>query len=122
MLSEYPIKIENVAIPFPSEWTENSNVVENTGRSEAGTDISIVTRYDKLSIRCRFTVLSEWAQKFKQWSFMDVLALTRYEPSTGEYDVRTVRIRNFSASLKRNSHKLKVTNGVWEVSFVLEEV
>lgn len=122
MLNDFPIQINNVPIPFPNEWTENSEVVENVARSESGTDIVVVTRFDKLSISCSLTVMSDWLAQFQAWSQSNTLALKRYDAIDNAYDTRTVRMRNFKCQLKPKSHKIAVTTGIWIVSFTLEEI
>ena len=121
MLSSYPIKFNNEVIFEPESWEESSNVVETINTTEAGTDQIIVTRYDKLSISCSFMCSSVWAKKFKEYSRQDSMAVSIYDLIEQAYKIRTMRIRDFKASLVDNSWKTPNTNGLWNVSFSLQE-
>ena len=121
MLSSYTIKFNNEVIFEPESWEESSNVVETINTTEAGTDQIIVTRYDKLSISCSFMCSSVWAKKFKEYSRQDSMAVSIYDLIEQAYKIRTMRIRDFKASLVDNSWKTPNTNGLWNVSFSLQE-
>ncbi len=121
MLSSYPIKFDNEIIFTPVSWDENSEVIETVNQTEAGTDQIAITRYDKLSISCSFQCSSVWAKKFKEYSKQDSIAVSIYDLIDQGYKVRTMRIRDFKTSLVDNSWKTPGTNGLWNVSFSLQE-
>ena len=121
MLHDYPVMINDEAIPEPVSWTENSAVIENVNTTEAGTDQISVTRYDKLSIGCSFQCSSRWAKKFKSLSLEDQLTVRIYDLIYESYRERYMRIRNFKAQIVKNSQRTPNTNGLWEISFNLEE-
>lgn len=54
MLKDYPTIINNTQLFQPNKWEETSEVVEETYRTEAGTDQVSVTRYDKLSVDAQY--------------------------------------------------------------------
>ena len=120
--SSYPVLLDNIAIPFGKGWSETSNVVENTMESESGTTMRIVTRYDKLTISYSATVLDDMASTLKELSERNVLTLKKYNIKSKAYEERSVVIRGFSASLLDGSDGLSATNGVWKVSFNIEEL
>ena len=121
MLKNYPIKFDGEKIFTPTAWEEESAVVESVNETEAGTDQIIVTRYDKLSVSATFQCSSEWAGRFKAYSKRDDIAVSMYDIETNAYKVRTMRLRGFKAVPAEHSERNTGTNGLWTVSFTLEE-
>jgi len=121
-LNDYPIKINNVALPVPSEWNETSEVMENVNTTEAGTDIVDVMRTDKLTVNASFDVSSTMLGTFKGWAnSTSALKVKIYDPFTDAYVERDMRIRNFISTLVRYSDKTSGTVGLWTVTFDLIE-
>ena len=121
MLADYPVKINDVVLFEANSWEEESTVVENKYETEAGTDQVSVTRYDKLTVSAQYRCHSAWLSQFKRWSKMDTLTVALYDPFTNRYLSRAMRMRNFKSTLIEYSEKVTDTNGVWDVSFSLEE-
>lgn len=121
MLSEFPIYFDDVKLFPPSKWEESSSVVESVNQTEAGTDQVIVTRYDKLSVSASFQCSSRWAAKFAEFRDKDSIAVMLYDLKTQDYKTRMMRMRNFKPGLEEHSEKTKGTNGLYTVSFDLEE-
>jgi hypothetical protein len=121
MLSEFPIYFDGVKLFSPASWEESYSVVESTNQTEAGTDQVIVTRYDKLSVSASFQCSSRWAAKFAEFRDKDSIQVKLYDLKTQDYKARTMRIRNFKTGPGKNSEKTKGTNGLYTVSFDLEE-
>ena len=121
MLSDYPIYFDDVKLFTPESWEESYTVVESTNQTEAGTDQVIVTRYDKLSVSASFQCSSRWAATFAAFRDKDSIAVKLYDLKTQDYKTRTMRIRNFKTAPEKNSEKTKGTNGLYTVSFDLEE-
>lgn len=121
MLKDFPIILDGLEIPKPTQWDETSNVIETTSQTEAGTDMSIVVRTDKLSVSAGFTCRSRWAQRFAVMRDKDSVVLQEYDIKVGGYKSRKVRIRDFSSSRLSNSEKVENTDGVYSISFTLEE-
>lgn len=120
-LSEYPIYFDDTEIPFPLSWSEDSDVIENKNQSEAGTDLVSVTRYDKLKVSAKFKSMSGWAKTFKSFSKKDSFVLKRYDILAGDYETRTVRMRDFKADYVKHSEDFSITTGIWNITFNLEE-
>ena len=116
-----PIMFDDEVIFEPQSWEEVSEVIENVNETEAGTEQTSVTRYDKLSVSCSFMCSSLWAKKFKEYSMKDEIAVSLYDVIDEAYKVRAMRIRDFKMSLVDHSWKTPNTNGLWEVSFSLRE-
>lgn len=121
MLTTYPILLDNVTLPFPSGWAEKYETIETINQTEAGTDSIEVTRYDKLSVSVSTTCIQSLATSLAGLRDKDVIVMKTYDLKTNAYKERNVRMRNFKASLVKDSHRLAVTNGVWQISFDLEE-
>ena len=121
MLKNYPIKFDGVAIFTPSSWEEESSVVENVNETEAGTDQIIVTRYDKLSVSASFQCSSAWAGRFKAYSKQSEITVSLYDIETHAYKNRSMRLRSFKAAPVEHSEKNSGTDGLWTVSFTLQE-
>ena len=121
MLKDYPIRFDGEAIFTPSSWEEESVVVENVNETEAGTDQVIVTRYDKLTVSASFQCSSLWAGKFKAWSRRDSVTVSLYDLETHAYRNRSMRLRSFKAAPAEHSEWNRGTDGLWTVSFKLEE-
>lgn len=121
MLSEYPIYFDDVEIPFPKTWNEENKVIESVNQSEAGTDIVNVTRMQKLSVTVSTTCLSGLAKEILAFSLLDSFVLKKYDLLTNAYKEYTVRMRDVKTSKVQYSEKVSTTNGVWKLSYRLEE-
>jgi hypothetical protein len=121
MLNEYPIYFDDVKLFTPESWEESYSVIESTNQTEAGTDQVIVTRYDKLSVSASFKCSSRWAAKFAEFRDKDSIQVKLYDLKTQDYKTRTMRIRNFKTGPEKNSEKTRGTNGLYTVSFDLQE-
>lgn len=121
MLSDYPIYFDDVKLFTPESWEESYTVVESTNQTEAGTDQVIVTRYDKLSVSASFPCSSRWAARFAEFRDKDSIQVKLYDLKTQGYKTRTMRMRNFKTSPEKHSEKTRGTNGLYTVSFDLEE-
>ena len=120
-MQDFPLMFDTDTIPQPSTWTENSEVIETVNQTEAGTQQAEVVRYDRLKVNCGFVVTDEVARLLKGYSKHNSIAVKYYDIETDDYKTRYMRIRNFSAALRKNSDKLLSVRGVWDVSFTLEE-
>ena len=121
-LLDFPIYFNSTKILRPVKWEESSQVVENIIVTEAGTDYTEVTRYDKLIVNAGFGVTDGWAQVFKQFSKYNSFTLKTYDIETKAYKERTVCIRNFTASLRKDSELLSSVNGVWDINYQIKEL
>lgn len=125
MIETYPIMFNSTELPSPSQWDETSEVVENVNVTEAGTDQVEVTRYDKLTVNVKYRIAEEptggIANTLKEFSKKASFTLKRYDVLAQAYEERTVRMRDFKASLVPKSEYLTAVNGVWEITFTLKE-
>lgn len=118
MLGKY-ITLDSVALHNPQSWKEQHDVVENRKETEAGTTASIVTRYDKLTVSVTYPCSSAFANQLFQLSIKDTLVL---QIKGDVKERRIVRIRDFEKTLEIGSEQTSRTDGLWNVSFTIEEV
>jgi hypothetical protein len=90
--------------------------------TEAGTDIRQVARFDKLVVDCSFYVTDTWAKLFKQYSQKLSFVLKQYSVIEEDYEERTVVMRNFKMGRLQKSERIRVSNGLYAVTFTLEEL
>lgn len=122
ILKNYPIKINNTAIPFSGAMDENYDTIETVNTSEAGTDIVQVARVDKLKLSISYTMLSDFIPTLEGWkNSTTYLTVDIFDFTMGAYKQRQMRLRNYKKSLVKNSQDLSVTTGIWKVSFDLIE-
>ena len=123
MLTSYPIKINNTPIPFPDSWDEKPVKLSSEFETEDGSRIKIIRRVSRLSISASFTVSSRWLKKFKQWRKENTLSVYVYDPDNNGYQAHTMEISDdsFSYSLIKGSERARNTNGLYKLSFDLEE-
>ena len=79
---------------------------------------------DKQSIAMSFTCSSTWQKKFKQFRMLNSFIFTEYDPIAESNETREVRIVNYTESFVKNSHTIDstVSQGLWNISFTLEEL
>lgn len=123
ILSSYPIKINNTSIPFSGSMKEKYDTIETVNTSEAGTDIVQTERVDKLTLSISYTMFSSFLATLEGWKNSTVpLTVSIYDFTTAAYKDRSMRMRNYSKELVKNSQGLTVTTGIWKVSFELKEL
>lgn len=123
MLTSYPIKINNTAIPFPENWEENPKKISTEFATEAGGRKKIEIRNKRLSVSASFTVSSRWLKQFELWRDASTITVSIYDAETTAYKNYTMEIldESFSYNLIKNSKRMRNTEGLWRLSFDLEE-
>lgn len=122
MYADYPIYFDDVKIPMPqSGWSETSNVIENTEMSEGGTDMLDIIRMDKLSIAVSTSCFSDVAKIYEEFSKKPNITVKFYDIMNETYQERLMRMRSFSKTYRKDTDKIEATNGIWDISFTLEE-
>lgn len=123
MLTSYPIKIDNVSIPFPDSWEETHKRLASEFETEDGHRIKKVIRGSRLSVSASFTVSSSWLKKFMTWRAANSLTVYIYDPTNNGYQSHTMDIADdsFTYELIQGSKRLRNTNGLYRLSFTLEE-
>lgn len=123
MLSEYPIKINDVVIPFPDRWEETPHKIANNFETEAGGRVQLEVRNCRLSVSGEWTVSHRWLKKFMQYRDLNAITIRMYDAVTGDYKSHVMSITedSFRYSLIDGSKRVKNTEGLWRVSFEAEE-
>lgn len=115
------ILFNQTEIPFPKTWVENPQKLKNTFTTEAGTEVDLIVRAKKLVVSASTTCLDDTLKTYFQFRDMNSFTLTKYDPLTKSSTTATVRMTDFNYGLVEKSHNLTATNGVWQVSYNLEE-
>ena len=123
MLKNYPIKINNTAIPFPKTWSEDRARIATNFQTESGKRKSILVRNARKTWSGSWVVTSSWLKRFEDYRAENTLTLKVYDASTDAYKSHTVSIsdESFRFELIEGSEMVGRTNGLYNVSFELEE-
>ena len=121
MLKDYPLYFGDEKIPFPKRWEEQYDTIETVNQTEAGTDQVLVVRYGKLTVSAQFNCSSRWAAKFASYRDAGPLQVKGYDIKAQDYEVRTMRIRDFHSALVEDSKSTPGTTGLYTITFSLEE-
>lgn len=116
MLGYKYITLDGVKIPNPSSLTENYENIEDTGISEAGTDLVAVTRLQKCSWSLTFDCSSFWLAKYKNITKKNTV------PMIYKGETFTVRARITSAALVPNSEHSTQSDGYYTVTMEITEI
>lgn len=108
-------------IIWPRSWVENPQKLKKTFQTEAGTDVDLIIRENKLTVSASYKCTDTWVQTFMNFRDMNSFTLKTYDVKTKTYKENTVRMTDFNYGFVPKSNDLEVTNGIWEVSFNLEE-
>lgn len=125
MLKDYPLMLNNTELLIPSSYKENWKAVEEVKQSAAGTDIYTSIRSRKLVASLTYKVMNGWLKTFADFNMLsrtESLTFKRYDPILDAYSEHFVKMTGFSYQLNRKSWDLEATNGIYEVSFNLEEI
>lgn len=123
MLKDYPIKFNTWALPFMPTFKQKSVDVVNKYTSEGGRDEEQVILKDKLSLDISATVLEDVLRQLYAYKNLEHFTLSKYDVITQSYKTYNVRFKDnsFNYSLVKNSDKISVSNGIYKVSFTIEE-
>ncbi len=121
-LKDYPFSINDVEIPFPKSFSDNRGVIENVNQSETGKDIVQLRRVGKREFTYTYRLLSDWIPMFDAWADSETeLTVKFYDHGTGEYEEKSMRMRNYSRNLVQHSEDLYGIMGIWDFTFTLIE-
>ena len=123
MLKNYPIKFNNVAIPFPNSLDIGNEVLENINETEAGTDVAQIRRISKLTLSLSFRLMNSYLAFFEGYAFnTSTISVQFYSATANAYQTKTMRMRNFKYKLVEQSEKVNDINGMYDISFDLIEM
>ena len=116
MLGSNYLRYNDFVIPNPESLSIDYENVESVALSEAGTDIGIVTRLEKMTLNCTFNCTSTWYTNFR------AMGITSTGTLLFEGVSRTVRARITNATLAPYSEFADRTDGLWTVTMSFTEV
>lgn len=121
--TNYPIMLNNVEYQYFKTWNIKRNDYVTTHETEGGTQEDVIIRKGRRSIGVTVTCLQPLLAQLLSLADLDDFEAKIYDPATNNYDTLSVRIgkNSMSYNLKERSADLESVNGVWSVSFTLEE-
>ena len=129
MYNSFPIMVQRTGgsyeeIPFPDSWNEAPVKDSQTFKTEDGSIRKIQIRARRLKISASFTVTNRWLKKFEQYQYDKTIKVKVYDADSSSYLEHTMFIddESFRADLVTASRYASGTDGLWKVSFDLEEI
>lgn len=121
--STYPTILNGVEYAPFKVWNIKFNDNVTTHETEGGTQEDSVTRRGRRSISCSTTCVESLATQLACLEDLDSFTAKFFNIKTGAYVETTVRVAagSMSVSLLDKSAKLDYCNGIYQVSFTLEE-
>lgn len=101
----------------PSTFDYSLSATENIKKSEAGTDITIITRLNQHIFNASWTAVTSDVMEAIEKICKNNSVILGYRGR--EYKCRG---RDFRATLVPHSHKYRHSNGLWDVSMSFKEV
>ena len=122
ILKDYPIKINNTAIPFGGTMSVSYQDIETVNTSEAGTDIVQTERIVKLKLSISIQTFSDWLPTLEGWYYDNSYkTVSIYDFRTSAYKNYQMRMRNYKRSFVEKTEWSNKSTGAWDVSFDLIE-
>lgn len=121
--TNYPIVLNGVDYKYFKTWSIKRNDYVSIHETEAGTQEDVITRKGRRSIGVSVVCLQSLLASLIGLADMDEFIAKYYEPALDGYATINCRIGagSMSYALKTGSADLDAVNGVYEVSFTLEE-
>jgi hypothetical protein len=119
----YPIILNGVSYKYFKTWNTKRNDYVATHETEAGTQEDVISRKGRKSISVSVTCLQPLLANLIGLADLDEFEASIYDAVADDYDTMDVRIGagSMSYNLVSGSADLTAVNGVWNVSFTLEE-
>ncbi len=123
LAKNYPIVLNGVEFPYFKTWNVVRNDYVTTHETEGGTQEDVIARKGRRSISASTTCLQPLAAKLIALADLDSFEVKYYDVATDAYVTINARVGagSMSYSLKTKSANLNAVNGVWTVTFTLEE-
>lgn len=114
-------KFDNDSVPFVKRESASYSNDQTSTKTEGGRNIIQKFRTDIFKMSFSTRCLSDMAHLYHTYSLKDSFVLSYYDTYMNATKTRIVHMENYSESLVENSNKLDATNGIYDVSFTLEE-
>ena len=123
LAKNYPIELNGVQFQYFKTWSVVRNDYVTTHETEGGTQEDVIARKGRRSISVSTTCLQPVAAQLIALADMDSFEVKYYDVVTDDYVTINARVGagSMNYSLKTKSANLNAVNGVWTVSFTLEE-
>lgn len=121
--SDYPVELNGTQFQPFKQWSVVYNDSVVTHETEGGTQEDAISRKGRRTISVNTVCLESVARQLVALEAYDSFTAKFYELKAGGYVTINVRVAagSMTATLKEKSAKLEYCNGVWDVSFTLEE-
>ena len=121
--TDYPIEIKGQQYAPFKQWDITYNDTVTTHETEAGTQEDVILRKGRRSIAVATTCLDDIASELALLEDEASFTVKFYDIKTKGYVTINARVAagSMNISLKPKSSNLSATNGVYTVSFTLEE-
>ena len=119
----YPIELNSVEYQYFKTWKIKLNDSVVTHETESGKQEDVTTRKGRRSIGVTVTCLQPLLAQLVGLQALDEFTAKIYDVAADDYVTINVRVapNSMNYALKQKSADLTAVNGVWEVSFTLEE-
>ena len=123
MYSQYPVVLNGVTYAPFKTWDITYNDKVETHQTEGGTEEDTISRKGRRSISVSTTCLDSVARNLTALQELAYFTCKFYELKLNGYATIDMRIapNSFKARLKEKSAKHDGINGIWTISFTLEE-
>ena len=123
LAKNYPIVLNGVTYQYFKTIGYTRNDYVTTHETEGGTQEDVVSRKGRKSIAITVTCLQPLLASLVGLADLDSFQAKMYDPVTDDYATMNVRVGagSMTYALKTKSERLDSVNGVWQVSFTLEE-
>lgn len=123
LATTYPTIINGVEYKPFKTWSVKFNDIVTVHETEAGTQEDVIIKKGRRSITVGTTCLQPTATTLAGLEDLDNFTVKYYDIKTNAYIERTMRVApsSLSVNLREKTSTLGSTNGVYDVSFTLEE-
>lgn len=112
---------ENERLPDPEAYEVDIQDKQEEITTEAGTRQVIIVRKEICTVNVSFVLKSGWLKKMSAYRGITELHVKLYIPTEDRVVERIMQISDYKATLKTESENTSKTNGIWDVSFTLNE-
>lgn len=114
---------DNTPVPFTKKQGITYTNKQNENETEGGHTIIQTIRKNVFSMSVSTRCLSSVVKIYREFSEKDSFVLTYFDTKTETTATKTVHMEGYSESLVEKSQNFdaSVTNGIYDVSFTLEE-
>lgn len=114
---------DSTPVPFTKKQTIAFTNKQNVNETEGGHSIIQTIRKNVFQMSVSTRCLSSVAKIYRQFNSKDSFVLTYFDTETETTNTKTVHMEDYSESLVEKSQGFDstITNGIYDVSFTLEE-